>query len=624
MKMMLLALVFGLGDITPTPQTLVYYNARMALREGRPAEAVKLWLLRNTIESETRKISAHDDDFRSVTWAALGGMGICLDGFAKDQAGAGLWPVAKHNWIVKNMNRRNPPWGGVPFDAFELGRQRRAISIHDILDAAELRALRLRAGPCSSLRAGGARNKTVTARRLRRLLREALTTMAPGRTKGKAVIEARIFDLNLKLAGLGQKQKTRANRAERIKGRRSGLSKSELEDQQKSGTSAIADDAEAAGILKTSLTWSPDQWMALTADRRQFLYDQAVALYPDHPNSANLELAMVDRLIQAGEGVELAGWIGRYTQGQSDEAIRQIWAGERGARILALDGETGFRERAPIALRRGIDFLSAGRLPEALRSMAHALRWAEFSRGADAVRSLSRRWLSYVAAQFRMTDSTLAMLRTVVPRSDFSAVLEDQLWHATLNADEASFQRCVSHQKGRGALKSRLVLLRPLAEGKNDVFLSLMDETLGTSPYFAMRFVQQLLSRLEVQSADVRVRYVPMLLALKTQLEERASNGDQSKGSLRRFDTAITQIRALVEGVEAVIPNPGDRDKANALSPDQQFYVGSFRVAPSDRPPWPFTIPTPDAPNVFAQLKLEPEEWRGADGRLIFGWRISD
>ena len=69
-------LVLPSGALSPTDHDLVYYNARMALREGHSLEVIKLWLLRNALESETGRISRHDMDFRSVTWAALGEAGI--------------------------------------------------------------------------------------------------------------------------------------------------------------------------------------------------------------------------------------------------------------------------------------------------------------------------------------------------------------------------------------------------------------------------------------------------------------------------------------------------------------------------------------------------------------------
>ena len=53
----------------PSDHTLVYYNARMALREGAPLEATRLWLLRNALEDQTGRVSTHDADFGSVTWS---------------------------------------------------------------------------------------------------------------------------------------------------------------------------------------------------------------------------------------------------------------------------------------------------------------------------------------------------------------------------------------------------------------------------------------------------------------------------------------------------------------------------------------------------------------------------
>ena len=143
----LLGLGMALAE-PPSDQTLVYYNARIALREGKAEEALRLWLLRNAIENQTGVVSAHDADFRSVTWAALGDAGICQDGHRTDEDGAGLWPLALHNWVVRNMGRRPPPLPANPFKAFDLSRQQRFISVNDVLDSNELEAVRFFQGPC--------------------------------------------------------------------------------------------------------------------------------------------------------------------------------------------------------------------------------------------------------------------------------------------------------------------------------------------------------------------------------------------------------------------------------------------------------------------------------------------
>src|SRR4030095_4453171 len=117
---------------------------------------IKLWLLRNAVESNTERVSAYDDDFGSVTWAALGELGLCQDGQPTDdaragqppdEAGAGLWPVALHNWVVANMRRHKSTYPN-PYDAFDVGRQQRRIAIGDVLSSDELASVRFARGPC--------------------------------------------------------------------------------------------------------------------------------------------------------------------------------------------------------------------------------------------------------------------------------------------------------------------------------------------------------------------------------------------------------------------------------------------------------------------------------------------
>jgi len=631
----LLALVLLVGDSVPTDQTLVYYNARMALRADRPREAVKLWLLRNAIESERGVVSGHDADFRSVTWAALGILGVCQDGFPKDEDGAGIWPLAAHNWVVKNMRRHAPGLGGSPFVGFEVGRQQRDVSIGDILDAPELRAVRFQRTFCFGPRAmltgldlgfgAGIEDRRIAARTLRTLLRKSLSTIRPETTVGRAAIEARIFDLNLRLAGLSAKAARRARRQAARTARESGLSRSELADTEKAAAkTAIPPDSEEGRILRASLEWSAEEWMTIDSSRRLFLFAHAIRTASDPNTVQPLKLAVIDRLIEARMGAELQSWIGHFGNGKDPEATRAIWSGVRGRRLLSLDRKTGFRERGAISLHRGVDFLAAGQMAEALRSMAHALRWADTSRKGDEIRSLSRRWLSYVSAQFRMTDELLAMLRNVVPRADFAVVLEDQLWHAALSADTDSFDRCLRYRVGRGALSQRVEVLRPLAGGDAGAFEDMIDELLADSPYFAIRFLKQFVERVQAEDAAVRARHVPIMRNLKGLLETLVDAPDSPKRRTRQATALITELRSTIEGLTGVYDAPNTADKASALSPDSEVFVGSFRIAPSDPLPWPFTVAPIEAPPVFTPMSLRPEEWRRGDGTLIYGWRIGD
>ena len=616
---LLLAIALLTAGPAPTEQTLVYFNARMALREGAATEAVKLWLLRNALESETGRISAYDADFRSVTWAALGELGLCQDGYPKDDTGAGLWPLAMHNWVVENMRRPLRAEGPSPFEAFELGRQQRFVSVHDVLDAAELRTVRFARSECLQrtrllLDAGepwnaDLRDRRTAARVLRHLLRRALETLTPTNATGRGVIEARIFDLNLRLAGLSARAERRARSERRREGRRSGLSREELADADPDAA-RIAADSEEGRILRASLSWSADEWMALSSGRRRFLFAHAVRTEEDPARARPLMLAVIDRLVEARRGEEIESWIAHLDGAGDARSRRLVWSGERGRALLSLDRETGFRGRAPIALHRGVDALAAGRLAEAIRAMAHALRWAEDSPAAEAVRGLTRRWLSFVASRFRVTDELFAMLRSVVPRADYSAVLEDQLWHAALSADADSFERCVRHQLGRGALVRRAEALRSLARGDAGAFTTGMDTHLTDSPYFAMRFLRRFVERLEAQDAEVRARLVPTLTRLKARLEEEVARTEGTGGRQRSADALVDRMRAIIEGVSGVLPPDSPGDEAHHLSPEREVFVGSFRVAPSDDLPWPFRVAEVQGPPVFSRVTLRPEEWR--------------
>ena len=618
----------------PTDQALTYYNARMALREGHAKEAVELWLLRNAIESETGIVSAHDADFRSVTWAALGELGLCQDGFPEDEGGAGLWPLALHNSVVENMRRQAPLPGPSPFESFELGRQQRFVSVHDVLDATELRSLELQRSSCLGhlvllLATGHGWNdslsdRRVAARVLRHLLRQAAETLVPERVIGRAVIGSRVFDLDLQLAGLEARATRRAQREARREGRQAGLSGAELADQGETDPRpAVPPDSEAGRVLRDSLSWSAEEWMSLSAERRQFLFAHALEAAPDRAALRRLELAILDRLVRARQGAEVRSWIAHLTERNDEAARRLVWHGDRGRRLLSLDDETGFRERSVIALYRGVDFLSTGRLPEALRSIAHAVGWAETSRADDEVRNLARRWLSFVASQFRVTDELFAMLRSVLPRSDFGAVLEDQLWHAALAADQASFDGCVRHRSGRGALGQRADLLRPLARGEAGAFESAVADSLVQSPFAATRFLAQLVQRLQAEDGEVRIRHVPMLRRLKGLLEESAERAAATKRRHKAAESLIDQMRAIIEGATGVA-EASALDRAHALSPEREVFGGSLRVAPSDPLPWPFVVAEVEPPSVFRPISLRPEEWRDAAGRLVFGWRVRD
>lgn len=626
--MILLALAWLLVTPAPTPdpalgvQTRIYYNARMALRDGRASDVLKLWLLRNTVRYEQRRISAHDADFRSVTWAALGALGLCQDGLPVDSAdagGAGLWPLAQHNWLVREMRRPPAESGGAPFDAFPLGLQQRFVSLSDVLDAEELQRVQFdRMGctarlwllsqiPEASLFAER-RDRRANTLILRHLLRDAQSSLDATRVIGRSALAARIFDLDLRLVALKSRTARQADRQRRRTQKRLGLA-------EDTTARRFAPDSEPGRILKASLRWPAEEWLTLSSQRRQFLIGHAIRHLDEAQAAEPLLIEVIDALIAQKEGGEVQSWIAHLTA-KADPADRAIiWQGERGARLLGLDAETGFTERGAIALHRGTHALATGRLDDALALFAKAMAWADDSGQADAVRTLARRWLSFVASRFRVTDALLDMLQTALPRADLRAVLDDQIWHATLQADEPSFQRIMQRINRRGAGRRRAEWMLPLAKGDADGFVAVLRPELRESPHQVLRFLQTYLARLQGQRLSVRQAHRPILLRVRPWLAVLASGRGKQSG-LRRAGERVSEIDALLDGLSGAV---GD-----AVDPGRRVFAGSLRVAPSDPLPWPFRVAAVRAPPVFTPIELRPIEWRDAQGALVFGWRVGD
>lgn len=613
----------------PSAETLVYLNARMALAEGDPREAVQLWLLRNAVATRTGSVSVHDPDFRSVTWAALGDLGICPEGLPLDEDGAGLWPLAMHDWFVRGVGRRATPPRPRPFDAFEVGRQQRFVSIEDVLSASEIAEVTLYRGACLLprallLRAGEApladpADRQVVARTLLWLLDRAEETLSPDRVRGRSVIAARRFDLHLQLAALAAREARADARSRARRGRTAGLSRASAEALLAEAPASTLDPGSpTARILAASAAWPVDEWMALSAERRRFLFRHARTAGVDRAALDAVALGVIDALAARGEGAEVAAWIGLRTE--DPEALPEaVWSGARGARLLSLDAASGFPERGPVALHRGVRALEGGDLPAALRSFGAALRHAPDSAASADVARLARRWLSFVAGQFEVSDALLATLRELLPARESAAVLEDLAWRAAFHADAASFTLLRDRDPGTGALGHRLAFLAPLARGDGPGFDAGLRRALAAGPSEGLRLVDLLLQRLELEDDAVRAAQVPTLLAVESALRPLAA-GDARDA--RAVAARVDRCRAIREGAGAGGSPWAEADGIRSVSPDRAVHAGAVRLAPSDPLPWPFAAEEVAAPSVFDPIALIPVTWRDADGRRVFGWRL--
>jgi hypothetical protein len=387
--------------------------------------------------------------------------------------------------------------------------------------------------------------------------------------------------------------------------------------QERVPSYTFAPDSEAARILEASVHWPASEWMALSQDRRRFLFQHAIAYTGPSPELDAIAIGIIDSLIDQGEGEEIERWLG-LRNAESEP----VWAGTRGQRLLALDKESGFRERGVIALHRGVRQLEQGDLPGALRSMAYALQHAPESRAADALHALSLRWLTHIAAQFQIGDELLVTLQELVPRREYGVILEDLLWRAALRADGPSFQRGVERQVGRGALSRRIDLLAPLADGNGGRFSSRIREGLAASPSETLRFLDQMVQRLELEEAAVRSAHLPTLVRVRALVLPMA-DPNKSGGQTRRASALLDRTLAIADGLGGLGDQASSRDRASALDPSGEVFAGAIRLAPSDPLPWPFRATDTPAPSVFTPIALTPIEWLGDTGSWVFGWTLS-
>ncbi|HVG63903.1 MAG TPA: hypothetical protein VNA24_35385 [Hyalangium sp.] len=617
------------GDMPPN-QTLVFYNARLALRGDQPTEALKLWLLRNSLAEQGER-GRYDEDFRSVVWAALGDLGLCQDGFPKDDRGAGLWPLALHNWVVHAAVKGPPPEVPPPFDAYEVGRQQRFVSLNDVLSAAELRSvtfvrtgcllprvtlLEMRETPWVDLS-----DRLAAGRLMRRLLQMSLATVVREKVQNVAAVEARIFDLDLALAELQARRARQEGFAAKQQARSLGVSEAGAREVRDAAAAWPASSPQAA-FLRRALSWQASEWMTLSRARRLSLFAQARPYSQDPEALERLVLAIIDELIERGSGDELEGWIG-FLDASAEPARRNaVIAGERGKRLLELEPSTGFRERAVIALHRGVAFLEAGQLEDALRSFAYTMAHAEESREAAVTLALARRWLSFVLSRYRTNEEILAMLKALVPRQEYNAVAEDLVWKAALRADARSFELAVASLRRGSALDARVERLRPLAQGRVGEMATGLREAASEEPYFMLRFVRQLLEKLEAEEAEVRAAHIPTLKLMIGILDSLVGSGGEQSSHARTAGELIHRAQAILEGLGALEQSVSA--KAQALSPRHEAFAGAIRLAPADPLPWPFRAPEPEAPSVFTPLVLEPVEWRDAKGTRVLGWRLTE
>jgi len=648
---------------TEPPQTVVYWNARLALREGRPVDVLKLWLLRNAIEArETSRgaASVHDGDFRSTVWAALGETGFCPDGFIEDDDGAGVWPIAIHNWLLKNM-RREAPSQPNPWSSFRGSVQQRSVSLYDVLTVEELRTVRFARAFCltpwvqqprlfvdnGALQWVDLDDRLSVGLMLKDMLRVAQRTTHPDKVAGLALIETRLFDLDVtltRLQAIKARQETSAlDQALRAAGVTPG-GRFELAQRRQ----AAFGSSPAAVLWRTAMGWPASEWLSLREDRRNSLFadaDSGLAGVVDATVRDALVIDIADALLDQKNGAGVARWLGfaappqasppsqatpaqatdDVTAGHAGLASRTgrlqeaLYAGARGERLLGLDVATGFRERSAIALHRGVDAVKAGETLAALRSFAFALAHADESSDPEGMHRLCRRWLAFVLSQYATTDEVIGIVEAFVPAADYAVVVDSLLWRAAFHQDMASFDGvCASAKRRKAGTVGRMCTqLEPLARGEPVALWAAVESGAGGGAG-AVRFAERLLDELSTEPLDVRHNQRQNLQLMLRVFDDAAVG---SATTAKKIEVLRRRVQGLLDGIEAF--DDSVRGRVAAAAPDGEAYVGSVRLAPADPLPWPFPRPAATPPNPFLPIQLRPVE-RSTEGATVSAWTLAE
>ena len=629
------------------PQEKVFANARLSLREDRPQDVLRLWLLRNALRLRG-EVGKSDGDFRSVVWASLGKTGYCPDGFIEDDDGAGLWPLATHNWFLKNLNKE-PPLQPEPWSSFRGGMQQRQISLHDVLSLEEMKSVRFYRAFCltpwllqprltattGSLQWTQMDDRISVGSAMLDLLMLAEQTLDPQKTEGWALLATRRFDLEVALTRL------RAARARQQTSvfdqalRASGVSAGGRLEARQARTKEFASSTEAE-LWRSAMSWPASEWLSLSTPRRLSLFADASRGLRDEERRARVILHVVDALIDRGEGSEIEAWLGFAGELVVDDAadavtrdktvawreflLDRLSLGNRGERLLGLEPATGYRERSAIALRRGVQAVKAGSTIAALRAFAFSLAHANESSDAEQVHRVSQRWLAFVLGQYQTNEEVVAILERFVPQVDLPLLVEALLWRAAFHRDTASFVRLVdlAENKKLPRVVELADRLQPLSEGDPG---RMWKKLVGDLPDAArVRFAERLVEQLSLETFDIRSNQRDTLLVTLEVLDDVHQRGAASQR--RKLEALRGRVQGLRDAVGAY--DESVRGRINERAPDKETYGGSVRLAPADPLPWPFVTPALAPPQPFSLIQLTPVEWRQGDGRLVYGWRIHE
>lgn len=613
-------------------QRAIFWNARNRLRERKPMDVVRLWLLHNSLDAAgLHPDSQEESHFRSALWVALGEMGYCPDGLEPDEDAAGLWTLAMFNWMLRAYLPDVEPESYTYWDTLPTGFQSRPVSLFDVLDAEELESFVPHREACHAeiwamLRLGMAptqypKDRYWLGAYLRTLLLHAQRKLNSAGLEGKELLRVRLFDLNAEMVRLAEERLRQQNDLADKAIRQAGLGEEQI-DRYRLRNGQILRDREDAELWRRALQWPVHEWMSLTPRRRISLFRDLDKAAFDAADRDALLLRIVDALLDQQLGGELQKWLGFVDADERKARIeRLLFDHARGEKFLSLPQNSGFQEQAVVALQRGIYQIQRGEKIKALRSFAFSIRESTASTKTMEVHALALRWITFVLSQYETTEEVLEIVDKFVPRNDARGLKKVLLWRAALHRDEASFRRIQARCTASDRMLGLITQLEPLLTGNiHPLFMNAGDGSMWMSPRKFHRLIKEYIERLSIEPVDVRTKHVDLLTVLRDDLVEKQAT--TTKTEQKNVGKLLQQVQVQLDALGQI--DESIRGEIQSSEVSWESYAGSVRLAPADPVPWPFLIPKDRGVSPFQPLRLTPVEWRTHEGEIVYGWRIHE
>ncbi len=556
----------------------IFHNAWLAARDDAYTEVLQHWYLFQSLAIDRQAYAA---PFASLLWATVDHLDLCPENLELDRAGAELWPLVLHNYLIRHRKDSDRPPQLKPegVEAFQSGFQRRRVALTTTLEAPEMLALEVQRFPCSAVAQSrdlddralkepaaksGSRVKVVKEERARLLLaflRQARLHWQEG--DAARLLDLRIFSIQLYLEEKGQADAALVEQA-------AALADAEL-------------DADTIAFIPQLIAESD-----LPLARRRTLL-----------------LEWLDRAIARQDAAGTRRIIGLIDRLDPDARVL-IWSGVRGERLVAW-GEN-FPEGSALALHQALDYYGQRQILPTLRSLAESTR---LGAADDASAVLAMKWIKFILLQYRFEGRLLDFLRQYLKPATFKAMAQDLMWTSVFYRERYFIEQTQTRDLLGYRLRSMQDKLSLIAAGRDGQVIKALEKD---EPRQALQFIRSFTEQLSGQSQPLIVRMEFLLRGMQKVVDRQVGHSALQQDVRLALDALLIRAGALSE-----------QQKDRQVAAGASVMLGTVAVEPSGAAPWPFPDPERVGLNVFRAIHLRAEAPGRASARSAeYVWKLSE